>query len=61
MSMPADLRQRAEEDLASSRTLLRLIEDGDAIVGSTPRSRALRAELATRIAILERLLTKEAA
>ncbi len=62
MSTSTDLRQRAENDLKSSRQLLQLIESGDAIVGSTPRSRALRKELAARVATLERLLAqKEAA
>ena len=59
MNTPADLRKRAEEDLATSRRILQLMEDGDAIVGSTPRSRAQRVELATRIATLERLLSAE--
>lgn len=56
MNTQANLRLRAEQDLVASRQLLQLMEDGDAIVGSTSRSRATRAELAARIATLERLL-----
>jgi hypothetical protein len=40
-------------NLAAMRTTLCLIENGDAIVGSTATTRAIKAQLRARIALLE--------
>ena len=50
MSATTDQRRR---DAAYFRRLLKFVEDGDAIVGHTPQSLALRQELVEKIAHLE--------
>ncbi|MBE7538475.1 MAG: hypothetical protein HS122_08690 [Opitutaceae bacterium] len=48
--------KRVKANLVVLHQILQLMDDGDAIIGSTAKSRAQRAELAGRISALEGLM-----